>query len=86
MPERDLGHLRNQPADGKTIRTHREVLVGEHVFQFDSVHDGEDPLQQWFGHLESNEIVVLLRRITIFCDLHGVEPEFGFQCAVLSWA
>ena len=53
--------------------------MGKHIFQLHSVHHGENPLQQGFGHLESDEIVVLLRRITILRDLHGVEPGLYFQ-------
>jgi hypothetical protein len=82
----DLGHLRNQPADSETIRTHRQILMGKHVFQLHSVHHGKDPLQQGLGHFESDEIVVLLRGVTILRDLHRVEPDSVFKCAVLSCA
>ena len=44
--QRDLGHLRNQPADRETIRAHRQILVSKHIFQLHSVDHGEDPLQQ----------------------------------------
>ena len=77
--QRDLGHFRDQPADGETIGTDREILVRKHIFQLHSVHDGKDPLQQGLGHLESDEIVVLLRGVTILRDLHRVESELCFQ-------
>ena len=77
--QRDLGHLRDQPADRETIRTHCQILVGQHVFQLHSVHDGKGPLQQGLGHLESDEIMVLLRRIAILRDLYRVEPKLYFQ-------
>jgi len=77
--QRDLGHFRDQPADGVTIRTDGEVRVGQHVFQFQSIDDREDTLQQALGHLESNEVMVLLRSITIVRYLHGVEAKLGFQ-------
>ena len=77
--QRDLGHLRNQPADRETIRADGQILVGKHVFQFHSVDHGKDPLQQGLGHLESDEIVVLLRRVTILRHLRHVEPELSFQ-------
>ena len=51
----------------------------KHVFQLHSVYNGKDPLQKGLGHLESNEIVVLLRGITILRDLDCVEPKFCFQ-------
>ena len=43
--------------------------MGKHVFQFHSVDDRKGPLQQGLGHLESDEVVVLLRGITILRDL-----------------
>ena len=35
--ERDLCHLWNQTADGETIGTDGEILVSDHIFQFQSV-------------------------------------------------
>jgi len=40
---------------------------------------GESPLQQRLGHLEPDEIVILLRRVAILGHLHRVEPEFRLQ-------
>ena len=77
--QRDLGHPRNHPADREAVRTHRHILVGQHVFQLHSVDDGKDPFQQGLGHLESDEVVVLLRGIAIFRDLHGIKAELRFQ-------
>ena len=44
--QRDLGHLRDQPADGETIGADGEVLMGKHIFQLQSVDHGEDSLEQ----------------------------------------
>jgi hypothetical protein len=81
----DLGHLWNQPADRVTIRADRQILVSEHVFQLHPVPDGKDPLQQGLRHLEPDEVVVVLRRITILRNLYHVESELRFQmgCLVL---
>jgi hypothetical protein len=57
--------------------------VGQHVFQLHSIHDGEDPFQQGFGHLKADEIVVLLRSVPILRDLDSVEAEFCFQVSRL---
>src|SRR6202158_2569680 len=51
----------------------------QYVFQLQSVHNGESPLQQRLGHLESDEIVILLRRITILRHLHHIESELRLQ-------
>ena len=77
--QRHLGHLWNQPADRETIGADGQVLVRQHVFQFQAVHDREGPLQQGLRYFESDEIVVLLRRIAVFRHLRHVEPELGFQ-------
>jgi hypothetical protein len=42
--------------------------------------------RQRLGHLETDEIMVLLRGITIFRNLDGVEPEFCFQVSRLALA
>ncbi len=78
-PQCDLGHFRNQPTDTETIRADRQVRVRKHVFQLHSVNDRKDPLQQGLGHFKPDEIVVLLRRITILRHLHHVEPELRLQ-------
>src|SRR5579859_429420 len=59
--------------------TDREILVRQHIFQFHSIYNWKGPLEQWFGDLEPDEIVVLLRRIAILGDLHHVESKLRFQ-------
>ena len=44
--QRHLGHLRNQPADRETVGADGQVFVCQHVFQFQSIHHREGPLQQ----------------------------------------
>src|SRR5713226_5962280 len=44
--QRDLGHLRDQPADGETIGTDGEVFMSKHTFYLQAVDDREDSLQQ----------------------------------------
>src|SRR5713226_9456025 len=51
----------------------------QHVLQLHSVNDRESPLQQGLRHLESDEIVILLRRITILRHLHHVKSELRLQ-------
>ena len=84
--QRDLGHLRDEPADRKAVRANRQVLMREHILQLDSIHHGEYPLQQRLGNLEANEVVILLRGVAVLRDLNGVETEFGLEvrCLVLS--
>ena len=77
--KRDLGHLRNQPADGETIGANRQVLVRQHVLQLQPIDNWKDPLQQRLRDLESDEIVVLLRRITILRHLQRVESKLRLQ-------
>ena len=77
--ERHLGHLWNHPAGKETIGSNRQVFVRQHVLQLQPVNHQEDPFQQWFRDLETYEVVVLLRRIAILCDLQGVESELRLQ-------
>jgi hypothetical protein len=44
-------------------------IVGQYFFQFHSVEHREDALQQRLGHLKPDEIVVLLRGVTVLHDL-----------------
>ena len=82
--QRDLRHSWDQAADRETIRTHRKILVKlSTVFQPHSVNHGEGAFEQRFGDLESDEIVVLLRSITILGDLHGIEAELDLQVGCL---
>ena len=86
--QRDPGHFRDQLADRVTIRADRQVLAGQHVFQLHSVYDRKYPFQQGLGYLKSNELVILLRGVTILLDLHRVKPKLCFQmrCLVLGIA
>src|ERR1700730_3614281 len=51
----------------------------QHVFELHAVNDRKCPLQQRLGGPESDEIVILLRRITILRHLHHVESELRLQ-------
>lgn len=77
--ERHLGHFWDQTADREPIGPYGKILVRQHIFQLQAVHDWKNSIEQWLGHLKPNEIVALLRCITIFRDLHHVELELGFQ-------
>src|ERR1700756_5789349 len=77
--QRDFGHLRNHAAHGKTVRTDREILVSQDVFQLYAVNDRKGPFQQRFGDLEADEVVILLRGVAILGHLYHVESELGLQ-------
>ena len=67
--ESDLSHLRNDTAYSETIGTNCQILVLEHVFQFQTIYNRKDPLQQRHRDLEADKIVILAWRITILGDL-----------------
>ena len=77
--ERDLGHLRNQTTNGKAIRTNRQILMREHVFQLQSVDNRKYPIEQRLRDFETYEVVILFRRITILCHLQCIESKLGLQ-------
>src|SRR5208337_640319 len=78
-PQGDLSHLWNHAADGIAIGTDSEIFMCQDLFQLQAIDDGECALEKWLGNLESDEIVILLRRITVFGDLHHVEAELRFE-------
>ena len=49
----------------------------QHVLQLHSIHDGKHAFEKLFGYLEADEVVILLRRVTLLGDLRHVESEFG---------
>jgi len=53
--QRDLSHLRNHPAYREAIRAHRQVFMGQHVFQLHSIDRRKYPFQEGFGDLEADE-------------------------------
>ena len=77
--ERHLGHVRNELADCPAIGSDSQLLVGQHLFQFHSIDDGKDPLQQRLGNFKSDEVMVLVGRVAILGHLQRVESEFGFE-------
>jgi hypothetical protein len=54
-----------------------EIHAAENISELDSACFNEGPLQNGFGNLEPNKIVVRVRRIPAFGDLYNVKAEFG---------
>ncbi len=75
-PQRHLRHVWNQRAHGVAKRADGQVFVRQHIFQLHSVHHGKHPFKQVLGNFETDEVVILLRRVALLGDLRHVESEF----------
>jgi len=73
---RDFGHLRDYAADRVAVGPQRQIQIGQQIIQLQRVGVVEGPLQDAFGHLETDEIVIGLRRVAAARHLQHVEAEF----------
>jgi hypothetical protein len=78
-PQGDLSHLRNDAADCISIGADREILMRQDIFEPQSIDDGKRAFEKGHGDLKADEIVILMRGISILRHLHHVKAELRLE-------
>src|SRR4051794_28368216 len=76
---RSLGNCGKHSADGETISPERKIKGPKKIFQFQTVGFLEGAVQQVFGNVKSDEIVICVRRVVAAGHLQNIETKLSLE-------